>query len=185
MKKGMMVLVVVLIIIVVAAISWTSIYNNLVTTNERISVKQSEIDNQLKRRADLIPNLVSTVKGLTSQELALVDSVTAARAKMSTGTTQERLTANDKLTTSINVLVENYPTLKSDTAFVGLMDELAGSENRITVARKSYNDEIGTFNTTIKRFPTSIVASMAGFSSKPYLEVTEADKEVPNVDFKQ
>lgn len=183
MKKGLMVLLVALAVVIILALGWTSIYNNLVATNERISVKQSEIDNQLKRRADLIPNLVSTVKGLTSQELALVDSVTEARAKMATGTTQEKLNASDSLTTSINVLVENYPVLKSDAAFTGLMDELAGSENRVAVARKAYNDEIGTFNTSIKTFPTSIVASMSGFSTKTYLEVPAADKEVPNVEF--
>lgn len=183
MKKGMIVLIVVIVVLVMLAMGWTSIYNNLVATNERINVKQSEIDNQLKRRADLIPNLVSTVKGLTAQELALVDSVTSARAKMLTGSTQDKLNANTELTRSINVLVENYPTLKSDTAFTGLMDELAGTENRVAVARKAYNDEIGTFNTTIKTFPTSIVASVSGFTSKTYLEVTEADTALPDVKF--
>ncbi|MDD2505688.1 MAG: LemA family protein [Bacilli bacterium] len=183
MKKGLIILIVCIVVILGLIFGWIGTYNSLVAKNETITQKQSEIDNQLKRRADLIPNLISTVKGLTSQEKALVDSVTAARTKMSTGTTQEKLDANSKLTESINILVENYPTLKSDTSFLSLMDELAGTENRIAVARKAYNDEIGTFNTSIKTFPTSIVASMSGFSSKAYLEVTEADTVVPNVKF--
>ncbi|MDD2377119.1 MAG: LemA family protein [Clostridia bacterium] len=180
MKKGLIILVVVVVILI---FGWMSIYNSLVTKDEKINQNQAEIDNQLKRRADLIPNLISTVKGLTSQELALVEAVTSARVKMTTGTTQEKLAGNEALTTSINVLVENYPVLKSDTAFVGLMDELAGSENRVANAKKAYNDEVGSFNTTIKRFPSSIVASMSGFSTKTYLETTEADKALPNVQF--
>lgn len=180
MKKGLIIFIVILIVL---AVGWTSIYNNLVTRNETIAQKQSEIDNQLKRRADLIPNLISTVKGLTAQEQKLVDSVTAARAKMTTGTTQEKLNANSELTSSLNILVENYPALKSDTAFVSLMDELSGTENRIAVAKKSYNDEVGAFNASIKRLPTNIVASMSGFSAKSYLEVSDTDKKVPNVQF--
>jgi LemA protein len=180
MKKGLIILI---IVVVVLGFMWASVYNNLVAKKENISIKQAEVDNQLKRRADLIPNLVSTVKGLTSQELALVNSVTEARAKMLIGTTQEKLDANAKLTTSVNLLVENYPVLKSDTSFIGLMDELAGSENRIATAKKSYNDEVGVYNKAIKVFPTSIIASMSGFSSIAYLEVTEADKTVPDVQF--
>lgn len=179
MKKGLIILIAVVIII---ALFYGSVYNNLVTANEKINQEQAEIDNQLKRRADLIPNLVSSVKGLTTQEQALVDSVTAARAKMTSGNMDDRLAANDALTSSINVLVENYPTLKSDTAFTGLMDELAGTENRISVARKNYNDKVGSFNTLTKRFPTNIIASMSGFSAKPYLETSAEDKTVPNVE---
>lgn len=180
MKKG---LVIIIGIAVVIALFWGSVYNGLVASNEKINQQQSEIDNQLKRRADLIPNLINTVKGLTKQEQALVDSVTAARARMSAGTTQEKLNANDELTRSINILVENYPVLKSDTAYTGLMDELAGTENRIATARKNYNDSVGTFNTKVKTFPTSIVAGMSGFSAKAYLETSETDKAVPNVQF--
>ena len=180
MKKG---LVILLIVLVVIAIAWISISNNLVVMSEKISQNQSEIDNQLKRRADLIPNLVSTVKGLTAQEQKLVDSVTSARAKMATGTTQDKLNANTELTKSLNILVENYPVLKSDTAFVSLMDEIAGSENRVAVARKAYNDEVGLFNAKIRTFPTKIIASMSGFTAKSYLEVSTEDKNVPEVKF--
>jgi len=180
MKKGIIILVVAVAILI---FGWLSIYNNLVAKSEKINQNQAEIDNQLKRRADLIPNLISTVKGLSSQELKLVQTVTEARAKMSSGTTQEKLAANDTLSKSILVLVENYPVLKSDTAYTGLMDELAGSENRIANANKVYNDEVGSFNTKIKTFPSSIVASVSGFTAKPYLEITETQKELPNVQF--
>jgi len=180
MKKGFIILAVVVVILI---FGWMSIYNTLATKDEKVDQNQSEIDNQLKRRAELIPNLISTVKGLTSQELTLVNAVTEARVKMSTGTTQEKLAASSALTTSINVLVENYPALKSDTAFVALMDELAGSQNRITTANKAYNDEVGSFNAMIKRFPSRLVASMSGFEKKTYLEITEADKALPEVDF--
>lgn len=180
MKKGIVIIIAVLVVI---ALTWVSVYNKLASSEERINQKQAEVDNQLKRRADLIPNLVSTVKGLTAQEQKLVDSVTAARVKMAAGTTQEKLNANTELTRSLNILVENYPVLKSDTAFVALMDELAGSENRIAVARKGYNDEVGAFNASIKTFPTKIIASMSGFTIKPYLEVSDVDKEEPNVQF--
>ena len=180
MKKGLIILAIVVVILI---FGWMSIYNNLVAMNEKINQNQAEIDNQLKRRADLVPNLVSTVKGVTAQELALVNAVTDARVKMTTGTTQEKLAGSEALTTSINVLVENYPVLKSDTAFTGLMDELAGTENRIAVANKAYNDEVGLFNTNIKKFPSSIVASMSGFTTKTYLETTAAEKELPKVQF--
>lgn len=180
MKK---VLIISLAVLTILAIAWVSISNGLAVMSEGINQKQAEVDNQLKRRADLIPNLVSTVKGLTAQEQKLVDSVTSARAKMATGTTQEKLNANSELTTSLNILVENYPTLKSDTAFVALMDELAGSENRIAVAKKAYNDQVGMFNARIKTFPTRMVASMSGYSAKLYLEVSEGDKDLPGVEF--
>lgn len=180
MKKG---IVIIIAILVVIALTWVSVYNKLASSEEKINQQQAEVDNQLKRRADLIPNLVSAVKGLTGQEQKLVDSVTEARAKMAAGTTQEKLNANSELTRSLNILVENYPVLKSDTAFIALMDELAGSENRIAVARKGYNDQVGSFNASIKTFPTKIIASMSGFTIKPYLEVSDVDKEEPNVQF--
>lgn len=180
MKKA---IAIILIVLIIVGLWWVGVYNKLVSSTEMINQKQAEIDNQLKRRADLIPNLVNAVKGLTKQEQALVDSVTAARAKMTSGTTQSRLNANTDLTSSLNIIVENYPVLKSDTAFVSLMDELAGSENRIVVARKSYNDEVGSYNAYIKRYPTKIVASISNFTAKSYLEVSIKDKETPVVTF--
>jgi len=102
---------------------------------------------------------------------------------MTTGTTQDKLNANTELNRSLNVIVENYPVVKTDTLFKSLQDELAGSENRIAVARKGYNDEVGTFNALIKTYPTKIIASMSGFTAKTYLEVTETEKETPVVQF--
>lgn len=180
MKKGLIILIVVVVFI---GLLFGGTYNSLVAKEESINSKEAEINNQLERRADLIPNLISTVKGLTSQEQSLVDSVTEARTKMTTGTTQDKLDASDELTRSLNVIVENYPEVKSDSAFTSLMDELAGTENRIAVARKGYNDEVASFNTSVKTFPSSIIASMFGFSSKEYLEVAEEKLEVPDVDF--
>lgn len=180
MKKGLIILVAILVILL---LFYGFVYNNLVSKDEKINQEQAEIDNQLKRRADLIPNLVSTVKGLSKQEQALVDSVTAARSKMTTGNMEDRLAANDNLSTSINILVENYPVLKSDSAYTGLMDELAGTENRIANARRNYNNEVGSFNTLTKTFPTNVVASMSGFKVKPYLETSDEDKINPEVNF--
>lgn len=184
MKKGLGIFIgVIVLIFVIFALSWSSVYNTLITKSENINKQESEINNQLQRRADLIPNLVSTVKGLTTQEQSLVNSVTDARAKMATGSMQDKLNASDNLTKNLNIIVENYPILKSDTAFTGLMDELAGTENRIAVARKAYNDEIASYNTIVKTFPSNIVAGMSGFDNKPYLETSAENKEVPNVQF--
>lgn len=180
MKKT---IIIIIAIILVIAFGWVSIYNRLASSLEFINQKQSEIDNQLKRRADLIPNLVNAVKGLTKQEQSVVDSVTSARTKMTTGTTQSRLNASSELSTAINVMVENYPVLKSDTAFVSLMDELAGTENRITVARKAFNDGVGKYNASIKTYPTKIIAGVSGFNATEYLEVEEQDKTTPTVEF--
>lgn len=182
-KTWLVVLIVVIAIIAVIGIWFVSVNNSLVVAKEDIAGKQAEIDNQLKRRADLIPNLVNTVKGITKQELDVVNSITEARTKMLNGTTQEKLEANATLTNGINLIVENYPEIKSNENFVALQDELAGTENRIAVARKNYNEEVASFNKKIKVFPTSIVASMFGHESATYLEVSETDKETPNVQF--
>lgn len=180
MKKFLIILVALIVII---GIYFVSVNNSLVSLEETINQNQAEIDNQLQRRADLIPNLVSTVKGLTSHEQGIIDSITAARQKMLSGSTQEKLDANAQLSTNINILMENYPTIKSDTSFISLMDELSGTENRIAVARKNYNDDVGEFNKKIKKFPDSMIASMLGFDAHSYLEVADEDKVVPNVEF--
>ena len=183
MEGFILALIIIGIIVFLLALFVIGVYNALVKLRNIVKDQWAQIDVLLKRRADLIPNLVSTVKGLTAQEQKLVDSVTSARAKMATGTTQDKLNANTELTKSLNILVENYPVLKSDTAFVSLMDEIAGSENRVAVARKAYNDEVGLFNAKIRTFPTKIIASMSGFTAKSYLEVSTEDKNVPEVKF--
>ncbi len=183
MNKTLGIIIGVIVVIGLIFMSGIGTVNGLAVMREGIKQQEAEINNQLKRRADLIPNLVSTVSGLKNHEKSLIDSVTSARANMQQGSMQNRINANAEVSRAINVLVEAYPQMKSDTAFVGLMDELSGTENRITVARKNYNDSVGNFNKRIATFPTMIYAGMFGYSAADYLEVAEADKEVPKVEF--
>lgn len=183
MKKSTIIIIVIVAIVVLIGIWGISTNNSLVKMAETIDQNRAEIDNQLKRRADLIPNLVNTVKGIAGQEQKIVDSITASREKMLSGNTQDKLNANADLTKNINLLVENYPEIKSNTAFTSLMDELAGTENRITVANKNYNDKIAEYNKRIKVFPSSIIAGMFGHEKAEYLQVSDADKENVNVQF--
>ena len=183
MKKSTIIILVVVAVIALVAIWAISTNNSLVKLEVSIEQKQAEIDNQLKRRADLIPNLVNTVKGLTKQELDIVNSITAYREKMSSGSTQDKLDANTELSRNITLLVENYPEIKSDATFTSLMDELSGTENRIAVARKNYNDEVAVYNKKIALFPSSIIANMFGHEKVEYLEVSDEDKENPEVNF--
>ncbi|MGF7535703.1 LemA family protein [Bacillus mexicanus] len=162
-------------------------YNGMVTKEEDVDNKWSQVDNQLKRRADLIPNLVETVKGYAKHEEEAIDSVTEARAKLSGASSQsEKMKADQELTSSLNrlmVVVENYPNLKANENFKDLMTSLEGTENRIAVARKDYNDKVTTYNKVIKKFPKNIFANLFGFDKKEYFEVNETDKETPKVDF--
>ena len=183
MKKSTIIILVVVAVIALVAIWAISTNNSLVKLEVSIEQKQAEIDNQLKRRADLIPNLVNTFKGLTKQELDIVNSITASREKMSSGSTQDKLDANTELSRHITLLVENYPEIKSDATFTSLMDELSGTENRIAVARKNYNDEVAVYNKKIAVFPSSIIANMFGHEKVEYLEVSDEDKENPEVNF--
>lgn len=183
MKKSTIIILVVVAVIALVVIWAISTNNSLVKLEVSIEQKQAEIDNQLKRRADLIPNLVNTVKGLTKQELDIVNSITASREKMNSGSTQDKLDANTELSRNITLLVENYPEIKSDATFTSLMDELSGTENRIAVARKNYNDEVAVYNKKIAVFPSSIIANMFGHEKVEYLEVSDEDKENPEVNF--
>ena len=183
MKKSTKIILVVVAVIALVAIWAISTNNSLVKLEVSIEQKQAEIDNQLKRRADLIPNLVNTVKGLTKQELDIVNSITASREKMNSGSTQDKLDANTELSRNITLLVENYPEIKSDATFTSLMDELSGTENRIAVARKNYNDEVAVYNKKIAVFSSSIIANMFGHEKVEYLEVSDEDKENPEVNF--
>lgn len=182
-RTGLIVIGVIVAIILIIGFWGVSVNNSLVRMEESIAQNQAEIDNQLKRRADLIPNLVNTVKGIAGQEQKIVDSITSSREKMLNGNTQEKLNANADLTSNINLLVENYPEIKSDAAFTSLMDELAGTENRIAVARKNYNEQVAEYNKKIKTFPTTLIAGMTGHEKASYLEVSEADKQNVDVNF--
>ena len=162
-------------------------YNGLIGLKERVDNQSSNIETQLQRRADLIPNLVNTVKGYTSHESEVLGAISDARAKLAgAGSMSEKAMADSELSSAVSrllVVVENYPNLKADSQFSSLIDELAGTENRITVARKDYNDSVKEYNQKIKIFPGSIIANMFGFSSVDYFEASANSKEVPVVNF--
>ena len=162
-------------------------YNKIVGGQEQIDQAWSEIDNQLQRRNDLIPNYVETVKGYAAHEKEIFENVAAARAKMAGATgVEDKMKAANEMTTALSrllVVVENYPQLKADKNFIRLQDELAGTENRIAVARKRYNESVQDYNTRIRSFPGLIVARIFGFTKRPYFEAPEEVKKVPAVKF--
>ncbi|HWQ71906.1 MAG TPA: LemA family protein [Desulfitobacteriaceae bacterium] len=176
-------------IIVILGVMLTSGYNNLVKNSENVNGKWSQIQNQLQRRADLIPNLVETVKGYAAQEKSIFTEVAEARAKLAgAATVGEAAQADQALTGALSRLLaiaENYPQLKSDANFRALQDELAGTENRIATARMDYNNAVQLYNTKIKTFPTSLYAGIFGFGQKDYFEAEENANKVPGVNFSQ
>lgn len=187
MKKSTIIIlsVVAVIILLVAMLGGT--YNSLVSKSEKVDKELANIDVQLERRADLIPNLVNTVKGYAKHEAEAIEKVTTARENLLKANSAEELNKADKeLTSALNalmVIVENYPDLKANQNFIQLSDELAGTENRIATARRDYNEVVTNYNTTIKKFPTNILAGMFGFEEKVYFEVSEGKTEVPEVEF--
>ncbi|MDL2230688.1 LemA family protein [Alistipes sp. OttesenSCG-928-L06] len=193
MKKAWIVILVVVVVIVIAAVS---AYNGLVTKQESVNTAWSNVETQYQRRADLIPNLVNTVKGYASHEQQTFTEVTAARARATQMTVDaENLTpealaeynqAQGELGSAIGRLLmiqENYPELKANQNFLELQSQLEGTENRINVARRDFNEVARDYNTTIRRFPRNIVASMFGFDPKPYFEAAEGAETAPVVQF--
>ncbi|MDR7867067.1 MAG: LemA family protein [Sporomusaceae bacterium] len=184
MNKSLWVVIAVVALLVVFGFSS---YNSLVGMNENVNGKWSQIENMLQRRADLIPNLVSTVKGYAVHEQQAIAAVADARAKLAgAGGPAAKAQANGELNSALSrllVVVENYPNLKADQNFRALMDELSGTENRIAVARKDYNDAVQGYNTKIRSLPTSIFAGMMGFGPKEYFRAEEGAKQVPQVKF--
>jgi len=180
----------ILIVVAVLAVIVMSImgsYNGLVSANENVTGKWSQVENQLQRRSDLIPNLVNTVKGYAKHENDIFTNVANARAKLAGATTvADKAAANGELSNALSRLLaisENYPDLKANTNFAQLQDELAGTENRLAVARKDYNDAAQVFNTKIKSFPANLYAGMFGFSAKDYFKADEGAKAAPKVNF--
>lgn len=186
MKKGWIIALVVLVLVILSGVGS---YNNLVSLNEKVDSNWSQVENQLQRRADLIPNLVSTVKGFAAQEKNILNNIADSRSRLiGAQGAAEKAAANDQLNSALSrllVVVENYPNLKSDANFRQLMDELAGSENRLAVARKDYNDSVQVFNARIKTFPNVIWAGMLGFETREYFKAAESANQVPNVDFEK
>jgi LemA protein len=185
---GVFIAIAVIVVLLIIYGGWyISTRNTLVTLEESISAAWSEIDNQLQRRNDLIPNLVATVKGYATQEREVFTQIAEARAKLAgaqtVGETAEGYNQLQSALGRLLVIVERYPELKSNVNFIRLQDELAGTENRIAVARNRYNDSVRIFNTRIRRFPASIVAKRMGFEQKEYFEIEEGARQVPEVDF--
>lgn len=162
-------------------------YNGLVGLNEEVNGKWSQVENQLQRRADLIPNLTATVAGYAQHEQAAIKAVADARAKLAGGQgPAAKAEANNELGGALSrllVIAENYPNLKADKNFRQLADELAGTENRIAVSRKDYNDAVQIYNTKIRTVPSSIYAGMLGFGPKEYFKAAESAQQVPQVKF--
>src|SRR6202161_1474655 len=182
MKIGVIVLVVVAIIALLVGGAYVSSRNQMVTKNEAVKSAWAQVDVVLQRRADLIPNLVATVKGIAAQEQTVFHDVDAARAALlGAKSPEDRIAANGQLDGALGrllVIVENYPQLKSNESFLKLQDELAGTENRIAVERKRYDDAIQSYNTFIGLFPNSLFAGWAGFKrNDAYFAAPEAARE--------
>ena len=191
MSKGwagcLVVVGVLVLVLLIAGGSLVGIYNRLVGQNEEVNKAWAQVQNVLQRRADLIPNLVETVKGYASHEKQVFESVAEARSRLAgAASPREAAAANAGLTSALGRLLaiaENYPTLKANENFIRLQDELAGTENRIAVERMRYNEAVRAFNTMIKRFPARLLAGLFGFGPREYFEAEEGAKEVPKVKF--
>jgi LemA protein len=188
MGKGLIVVIIVVLIALAVFGQYVGVRNTLVTKNEAVKAAWSQVDIALQRRADLIPNLVETVKGIAKQEQTVFGDIAKARsALLSAGSPSDKIAANNQLDGAIGrllVIVENYPELKSNENFLRLQDELAGTENRISVERKRYNDTLQDYNTYVQQFPNSIFAGWSGFKpNDAYFKAAEGSREVPKVNF--
>src|SRR5437868_10716492 len=188
MSKAVIVVIVLALIAFIAFGQYISVRNTLVTKNEAVKAAWSQVDIVLQRRADLIPNLVATVKGYAQQEQTVFGDIAKARsALLSAGTPSDKIAANQQLDGALGrllAIVENYPQLKSNENFLRLQDELAGTENRIAVERKRYNDTLQDYNTYIQQFPHNIFAAWPGFKpNNAYFTAAEGSREVPKVNF--
>lgn len=187
MKKKGIIVAIIVGLVVILGIALISANNNLVSMEAKVDAALANIDTNLQRRADLIPNLVNTVKGYAAHEQEAINSVTEARTKLAGATTmEEKAAADSELTAALNnllVVVENYPDLKASANFTQLADELAGTENRIATARRDYNDAVQSYNTAIRKFPTSLVAGLFGFAQKDYFQASDGAQDVPDVQF--
>lgn len=196
MKKGLVTLIVAAVVVLGGFIWVKNVYNQIVVSDEYIQATWAQVENVYQRRADLIPNLVSTVKGYASHESETLENVVAARAKATqvtvdpTNLTQEALArfneAQDGLSAALGRLLmiqESYPELKANQNFLELQAQLEGTENRIATERMKFNDAVKAFNTGIRRFPDNIIASIFGFEKKGYFETKDGADVAPVVEF--
>ena len=188
MKTGLIVIIVLLLVAMGACSKFVSVRNELATQREAVNASWSAVDVALQRRADLIPNLVNTVKGFAAHETEVFKNIADARAALGGARTPaEKLAANDQLSGALSrllVISENYPQLRSNENFLHLQDELAGTENRIAVERRKYNETLQKYNTTIELFPNNIVAGMSGFQrNDAYFKTDPGSRTAPKVQF--
>jgi LemA protein len=187
-KTAIIAVVVVLLIVFMFFSQYVGVRNTLVTKNESVKAAWSQVDIVLQRRADLIPNLVETVKGYAKQEQTVFGDIAKARsALLSAGTPQQKIAANQQLDGALGrllVVVENYPQLKSNENFLRLQDELAGTENRIAVERRRYNETLQDYNTYLQKFPNNMIAGWSGFKpNDAYFQAAEGSRQAPKVNF--
>jgi LemA protein len=186
-KKLLIIAAIVIIVILIPYSYLKGTYNSLVTLDEGVKAAWAQVENQLQRRYDLIPNLVETVKGYAAHEKEVFLKVTEARAKVGGATTiNDKIAANNGLSAALSrllLVVERYPDLKANTNFIRLQDELAGTENRIAVERRRYNETVKVYNIKIRRFPTNLLAGMFGFGKAAFFEVPKERQEAPKVKF--
>ena len=188
MGKGVIAVIIVVLIALAIFGQYVGVRNTLVTKNEAVKSTWSQVDVVLQRRADLIPNLVETVKAYAKQEQTVFDDIAKARSQLLGATTPaDKIAANNQLDGAVFkvlALAENYPQLKSNEIFMRLQDELAGTENRIAVERKRYNDTLQDYNTYVQQFPASLFAGWAGFKpNDAYFKAAEGSREAPKVNF--
>jgi LemA protein len=204
-KTALVILGVILLFILIVG-GWAfGSYNALIEKRNYVDRQWAQVENNLQRRADLIPNLVNTVKGVANLEKDIFTRIADARSKIlsPTATPEEKIEANNQMTQAARnagllpvgnggilgtggrflSIAEQYPQLKSDQSFLRLQDELAGTENRLAVARKDYNESVTDYNTTRQKFPTVIIAGLMGFQDKPFFRAEEGARQAPTVDF--
>ena len=190
-SKTLLAVLGVIAVVIIAIVVWgISTSNNLMTLREDVRMQQSQVETTLQRRSDLIPNLVNTVKGYATHEEEVFTEIADARSKLAgsieSGDIDSISKSNNELDSALSRLLaitESYPDLKASEQFTALQDELAGTENRINVARQHYNEKVMTYNTSVQRFPTSIIAGIFGYSPAEYFEASEEAQEVPEVNF--
>ena len=200
-KVGLIILGVIVVVGLILAVWGIGSYNGLVTKRQNVDAHWAEVQNQMQRRADLIPNIVATVKGIAGLEERVFTRIAEARAQLLStiqnpnATTEQKIAADQNLTTAMRdggllgtggrflMITENYPQLKSNENFLRLQDELAGTENRLTTARRDYTLAAQDYNTSRSRFPTVLIAGLLGFPAQPYFQADPGAQKAPTVDF--